>query len=128
MKIRVFTNIWNVDKMLYRIMDWDLPRPVSFTTLMWFTGCFFFMMINPIPLPFINDNFVVKYILLPVGLSWFFSKKGFVDKKPYNFVVSVFKYLIRGTITNKGKKVNTTKGKIKSRITIERSSFNEIEY
>lgn len=128
MKIRVYTNIWNVEKMLYRVLDWDLPRPISFNTIMWFTGCFFFMVVNPIPLPLINDSFVAKYIVLPVILSWFFSKKGFDDKKPYNFVVSVAKYFLRSRTSNKGQKVRLRDQKVKSKITVERSVFGELDY
>ena len=35
-KIRSYTSIWNVEKVLYAINDVNLPFPVTFTQITWF--------------------------------------------------------------------------------------------
>lgn len=35
-KIKSYTGIWNVEKVLYAINDFNLPFPVTFTQIAWF--------------------------------------------------------------------------------------------
>ena len=35
-KIKSYTGIWNVEKVLYAINDFNLPFPVTFTQITWF--------------------------------------------------------------------------------------------
>ena len=35
-KIKSYTGIWNVEKVLYAINDFSLPFPVTFTQITWF--------------------------------------------------------------------------------------------
>ena len=35
-KIKSYTGIWNVEKVLYAINDFTLPFPVTFTQITWF--------------------------------------------------------------------------------------------
>ena len=38
-KIKSYTGIWNVEKVLYAINDFNLPFPVTFTQITWFVIC-----------------------------------------------------------------------------------------
>ena len=35
-KIRSYTSIWSVEKVLYSINDFKLPFPITFTQMAWF--------------------------------------------------------------------------------------------
>jgi hypothetical protein len=43
-RIKAYTNIWRVEKVFYKINDFKLPRPITFSQGMWFLGGFLFML------------------------------------------------------------------------------------
>lgn len=120
-KIRSYTNIWNVEKVLYSINDLKLPFPVTYTQMAWMVASVIFVIMfgNIPPFCFI-ENVFIKYLVVPVGVTWFMSKKTFDGKKPYAFLKSVFSYFTRAKRTYAGKKVQYRKKKIDEFITIVR--------
>lgn len=44
-KIRSYTSIWSVEKVLYSINDFRLPFPITFTQMTWFVVSLFAVMI-----------------------------------------------------------------------------------
>lgn len=81
-KIKSYTSIWSVEKVIYAINDLQLQFPITFTQMTWFVlSVLFVMMFSQIPpLPFINGAFL-KYLGLPVAFTWFMSQKTFDGKK-----------------------------------------------
>ena len=104
-KIRSYTSIWSVEKVLYSINDFRLPFPITFTQMTWFVVSLFAVMIlgNLPPLSMIEGAFL-KYFGIPVAFTWFMSTKTFDGKKPYGFLKSVIAYALRPKLTYAGKK------------------------
>ena len=77
-KIRSYTSIWNVEKVLYAINDVNLPFPVTFTQITWFVLTEFIIILfaDVPPLSMIEGAFL-KYFGIPVALTWFMSQKTF---------------------------------------------------
>ena len=94
-KIKSYTGIWNVEKVLYAINDFTLPFPVTFTQITWFVITEFAVILlgDLPPLSFIEGAFL-KYFGIPVALTWFMSQKTFDGKKPYSFLKSQVTFVI----------------------------------
>ena len=82
-KIRSYTSIWSVEKVLYSINDFKLPFPITFTQMAWFVVSVFAVMLlgNLPPLSFIDGAFL-KYFGVPFALTWFMCQKTFDGKTP----------------------------------------------
>ena len=126
-KIRSYTNIWSVEKVLYSINDFKLPFPITFTQMTWFVVSVFAVIIfgNLPPLSLIDGAFL-KYFGIPVILTWFMSQKAFDGKKPYGFLKSVFSFWFRPKLTYAGKTIQLRKSNIQEAITAVRSEYDEI--
>ena len=94
-KIRSYTSIWNVEKVLYAINDVNLPFPVTFTQITWFVLTEFIIILfaDVPPLSMIEGAFL-KYFGIPVALTWFMSQKTFDGKKPYSYIKTMVLYAI----------------------------------
>lgn len=105
-KIRSYTSIWSIEKVLYSINDFKLPFPITFTQITWFVVSLFLVILfgNLPPLSMIDGAFL-KYFGIPLALTWFMSQKTFDGKKPYGFLKSVMTYLARPKINYAGKPV-----------------------
>src|SRR5699024_10338356 len=77
------------------------------------------------PLSFI-DGVLLKYVGIPVGLTWFMSQKTFDGKKPYGFLKSVLTYLFRPKVTYAGKPVKLKRVKINYNLTAVRSEVHAL--
>ena len=104
-KVRSYTKIWGVEKVLYGINDVQLPFPVTFSQMAWFGVSFLIIAIfrNVPPLSYIPT--LVKHVIIPVALAWGMSQKTFDGKKPFAFVRSVVLYLMRPKVTYAGKPI-----------------------
>ena len=123
-KIRSYTSIWNVEKVIYAINDLQLPFPITFTQMAWFVISVFAVMLlgNLPPLSFIDGAFL-KYFGVPFALTWFMCQKTFDGKKPYGFLKSVLAYLVRPKLTYAGKPVKLEKEYPAQPITAVRSDI-----
>ena len=123
-KIRSYTSIWSVEKVLYSINDFRLPFPITFTQMTWFVVSLFAVMIlgNLPPFSMIEGAFL-KYFGIPVAFTWFMSTKTFDGKKPYGFLKSVIAYALRPKLTYAGKKVTLGRNQLQVAITAVRSEF-----
>lgn len=52
---------------------------------------------------------LLKYVGIPIGLTWFMSRKIFDGRKPYRFIQSMLLYFLRSKLTYAHKKVNFQK-------------------
>lgn len=126
-KLKSYTRIWSVDKVIYAINDFKLPFPVTFNQMTWFVLSLLAVMLlgNLPPLSFI-DGALLKYVGVPLALTWFMSKKSFDGKKPYGFLKSVIAYYYRPKVTYAGKSVKLQRHTINESITAVRSELYEI--
>lgn len=123
-RIKSYTSIWNVEKVLYSLSDLQLPFPVTFTQIAWFIAVLFLVIVFGDMPPFsMTDNVLLKYVVIPVGTAWFMSKKAFDGKKPYSFLKSVLAFALRPKITYAGKPVKLKKEVLNEKITAVRSVF-----
>lgn len=123
-KVKSFTNIWSVEKVLYSINDFKLPFPVTFSQMAWFVATeFLVIMLADIPPISMIQNVLIKYICLPAGVTWFMSQKAFDGKKPYRFLKSVFSYYLQPRVTYAGKVVKLKKEAVDQAITYVRSDI-----
>ncbi len=121
-KIRSYTSIWSVEKVIYAINDMQLPFPITFTQMTWFIlSLLFVIMFGNIPPLSLVDGALLKYIGLPVGITWFMSQKTFDGKKPFGFLKSIITFLFRPKITHAGKPVKLKNTKHNEKITTVRS-------
>ena len=126
-KLKSYTSIWSIEKVIYAINDFRLPFPVTFTQMTWFVLSLFVIMLlsNVPPLSFI-EGVLLKYVGLPIGLTWFMSKKTFDGKKPYGFIKSAVTYFFRPKITYAGKTVRLKRARINEAITTVRSETHAL--
>lgn len=124
-KLRSYTRIWSVEKVIYAINDFRLPFPVTFNQMSWFVLSLLMVMLfgNLPPLSLINGT-LLKYVGIPVGLTWFMSQKTFDGKKPYSFLKSVLTYSFRPKVTYAGKPVKLQRMKVNQSITSVRSEIH----
>lgn len=121
-KIKSYTGIWNVEKVLYAINDFNLPFPVTFTQITWFVITeFLIILFGDIPPLSMIEGAFLKYFGIPVALTWFMSQKTFDGKKPYSFLKSQITYALRPKITYAGKAVKLHKQILNETITAVRS-------
>lgn len=123
-KIKSYTSIWNVEKVIYAINDLKLPFPVSFNQMAWFVLTFFIVIVlgNLPPLSLINGA-LLKYLGIPAGIVWFMSQKSFDGKKPIGFIKSIYRYFTSPKITFNQKKVEDKSVVFQPSITYVRSGF-----
>ena len=121
-KIKSYTSIWSVEKVIYAINDFQLPFPVTFSQMAWFVvSLFVVILFGELP-PFnMIDGAFLKYFGIPVALTWFMSQKTFDGKKPYSFLKSQITYALRPKITYAGKAVKLHKQILNETITAVRS-------
>lgn len=124
-KIRSYTSIWSVEKVLYAINDVNLPFPVTFTQMTWFIVALFLVMLlgDVPPLSFIDGAFL-KHLGIPAAITWFMSQKTFDNKRPLGFLRSVITYFAAQKITFSGRPVKPVKAHALDHITHVRR-FNQ---
>lgn len=126
-KLKSYTRIWSVEKVIYAINDFRLPFPVTFNQMSWFVLSLLLVMLlgNLPPLSLINGA-LLKYVGIPVGLTWFMSQKTFDGKKPYSFLKSVISYFFRSKVTYAGKPIKLQQVKVNESITTVRSEVHAL--
>ena len=112
-KIRSYSSIWSVEKVIYAINDMRLPFPITFSQMAWFVACEFAVLaLGGLPPLSMIDGALLKYFGIPVGVTWFMSQKTWDGKKAY---------LLRPKQTFAGKAVKFRKEKTGQPITAVRS-------
>lgn len=121
-KIRSYTSIWSVEKVLYSINDLTLPFPISFTQMTWFVLALFLMILlgDVFPLS-LMDGVFLKYLGIPFACTWFMSQKTFDGKRPYSFLKTMMTYTFRPKRTFAGKPIKLSQRRFTAPITIVRS-------
>ncbi|GGP08806.1 MULTISPECIES: conjugal transfer protein [Oceanobacillus] len=124
-KLKSYTRIWSVEKIIYAINDFRLPFPVTFNQMTWFVlSLLVVMLLGNLPPLSLIDGALLKYVGVPLLLTWFMSKKSFDGKKPYGFLKSVVTYYFRPKMTYAGKAVKLQKQTFDNSITSVRSEVH----
>ena len=68
-KIKSYTSIWSVEKVIYAINDFQLPFPLTFTQMAWFVvSLFVVILFGELP-PFnMIDGVFLKYVYCKIEL------------------------------------------------------------
>ena len=105
-KIKSYTSIWSVEKVIYAINDFQLPFPLTFSQMAWFVvSLFVVILFGELP-PFnMIDGAFLKYFGIPVAFTWFVSQKTFDGKKPFGFLKSAVTFALRPKVTYAGKAI-----------------------
>ena len=94
MDLPTYTNIWRIEKKLYKLYDFRLPAPLPITWIAVFAGItvpyIFFLVV--IGLPF-NHNLVWLYVLPPGVLTWLTTRPVIESKRLPELVSSQLRYL-----------------------------------
>ncbi|WP_269411365.1 conjugal transfer protein [Lentibacillus daqui] len=126
-KLKSYTRIWSVEKVIYAINDFRLPFPVTFNQMTWFVlSLLAVMLLGNLPPLSLIDGALLKYVGVPIGITWFMSKKSFDGKKPYGFLKSVVTYFIRPKMTYAGKTVKLQKQTVDEAVTAVRGKAHAL--
>ncbi len=126
-KLKSYTRIWSVEKVIYAINDFRLPFPVTFNQMSWFViSLLMVMLLGNLPPLSLIDGALLKYVGIPVGLTWFMSQKTFDGKKPYSFLKSALTYWFRSKVTYAGKPVKLQHVKVNENLTAVRSEIHAL--
>ena len=122
-KIKSYTSIWSVEKVIYAINDFQLPfPPLTFSQMAWFVvSVVVVILFGELPPFSLIDGAFLKYFGIPVAFTWFVSQKTFDGKKPFGFLKSCVSFLLRPKVTYAGKAVRLKKETFNPVITTVRS-------
>lgn len=121
-KIRSYTSIWSVEKILYAISNVSLLFPMTYMQIVYFVISLMIVIVFKNVPPFsLIDGAFLKYLGIPVAVTWFMSQKTFDGKRPYNFVKSVALYFCRPKLKYAGKVIRLRKKRVNESITVVRS-------
>jgi len=121
-KIRSYTSIWSVEKVIYAINDFQLPFLVTFSQMAWFTvSLLVVILFGELPPFSLIEGAFFKYIGIPVAFTWFVSQKTFDGKKPFGFLKSCVSFFLRPKVTYAGKAVRVRNQTLDESITTVRS-------
>ena len=122
MKIKSYTSIWSVEKVIYAINDFQLPFPLTFSQMAWLVMALFVVILfgELPPLSMIDGVFLI-YFGIPVAITWFVSQKTFDGKKPFGFLKSCVSFFLRPKVTYAGKAISLKKERFNPVITTVRS-------
>jgi hypothetical protein len=94
-QIRVYNQVFRIEKTVYSIQGISLPIPVSYRQLAFFTGALFLMiLLNEIPPLSWVHYFLVKFVGIPILIAWFFTRKTLDGKAPHRFLLRYFEHLM----------------------------------
>lgn len=87
-QMRTYNQIWKIPKMLYGVLDFTFPFPVSFRQIAYFAVTLIVMLfLNRFPPFSLVDYSLTKFIAIPVASAWFFTKYQMDGKSPQKFVM-----------------------------------------
>lgn len=87
-QLRVYNQVFRIEKTVYSIQGVSLPLPVSYRQMAFFTGALVVMVVlNKFPPLSWFDYFLVKFVGIPAIVAWFFTRKTLDGKAPHRFIL-----------------------------------------
>ena len=114
-RIRSFTGIWRVQKILYAVGDRNLPVPLPFAWIAWFVVTFAVMLLFGGFLPGLW-----QYGVIPVGVATVMGRLTFEGKRPDRFLRSVISHTLGPKLTFAGNALKPRKATTDIRVTAVR--------
>lgn len=103
-EVRSYSNVWKVERMLYGVNDYHLPRPVPQSIAITFAVFFVLSIFLKGYPPFVfGSSFVTNSLGVPVLLTWLVNKLKPDGKTPVGFVYSWFRYMVMDKNIVRGK-------------------------
>lgn len=118
-KLKSYSNIWKVERILYAVNDVNLPFPVTFHQIGW-------AVMSEVAMIYFGGfipDWGIRYIGVPLAVTLLMSKVTFDGKKPYNYFRAMLLYAFRPKVTFGGKRVTRRKEKVIENITMVRSEI-----
>ncbi|TCS96959.1 TcpE family conjugal transfer membrane protein [Hazenella coriacea] len=96
-QIRVYNQVFRIEKTVYSIQGISLPIPVSYRQMAFFVGTLLIMVILNLFPPF-NwvDYYLVKFVGIPAIAAWFFTRKTLDGKAPHRFIIRYIEHKLNG--------------------------------
>ena len=94
MDLPTYTNIWRIEKRLYKLYDFRLPMPLPISWIAVFCGITipYVAILVAIGLPF-NHNLLWLYVLPPGVLTWLTTRPVLENKRLPELLVSQLRYI-----------------------------------
>ncbi len=94
MDLPTYTNIWRIEKRLYKLYDFRLPMPLPISWIAVFCGITipYVAILVAIGLPF-NHTLVALYVLPPGVLTWLCTRPVLENKRLHELLISQIRYL-----------------------------------
>ncbi len=94
MDLPTYTNIWRIEKRLYKLYDFRLPMPLPISWIAVFCGITipYVAILAAIGLPF-NHTLVALYVLPPGVLTWLCTRPVLENKRLHELLISQIRYL-----------------------------------
>ena len=94
MDLPTYTNIWRIEKRLYKLYDFRLPMPLPISWIAVFCGITipYVVILAAIGLPF-NHNLLWLYVLPPGVLTWLTTRPVLENKRLPELLVSQLRYI-----------------------------------
>ncbi|HXP21731.1 MAG TPA: conjugal transfer protein, partial [Streptosporangiaceae bacterium] len=94
MDLPTYTNIWRIEKRLYKLYDFRLPMPLPIGQLTVFAAIAvpYVVLLTVLGLPF-NHKLIWLYVLPPGVLTWLATRPVLESKRLPELVVSQLRYL-----------------------------------
>jgi len=103
-RVKSFTSIWRVQRILYAVGDTRLPFPLPFAWIAWFVVTFFVMLTLG---GFLSGLW--RYGIIPAGIATIMGRMTFQGKRPDRFLRSVISYWLKPKLSFMGKTVKRRK-------------------
>jgi TcpE family len=111
-QIRVYNQVFRIEKTVYSIQGIHLPQPVSYRQMAFFVGTLLIMIIlNAFPPISWIDFFLIKFIGIPVLVAWFFTSKTLDGKAPHRFIFRYIEHQFKHKRFARYKEIGKTKQK-----------------
>jgi len=114
-RVRSFTGIWRVQKILYAVGDTRLPFPLPFAWIAWFVVTLVIMLMLG---GFLSGLW--RYGVIPAGVATVMGRLTFEGKRPDRFLTSVIAHALGTRLTFAGRQVRHHREKADVRITAVR--------
>ena len=94
MDLPTYTNIWRIEKRLYKLYDLRLPMPLPLGQIVAFAGITvpYVLLLTLIGVPF-NHNLIWLYVLPPWAITWLATRPVLENKRLPELLVSQVRYL-----------------------------------
>ncbi len=96
-QIRVYNQVFRIEKTVYSIQGISLPLPVSYRQMAFFAAALLVMLILHKFPPFsLIDWYLIKFVGIPAIVAWFFTRKTLDGKAPHRFLIRYLEHYFSG--------------------------------